>query len=70
MLIAGICNCGFRHSDTILLTQKEPVRCLLAVKTIDDLDARVIRSSSGTIRVPERALISNRDSHQSRTYPM
>jgi zinc finger protein len=53
MIIAGICNCGFRHSDTILLTQKEPVRFLLAVETIDDLDARVIRSSSGTIRVPE-----------------
>ena len=45
--------CGFRHSDTILLTQKEPVRYTLAVETIDDLDARVIRSSSGTIRVPE-----------------
>ena len=53
MIIAGICSCGFRHSDTILLTQKEPVRCTLAVETIDDLDARVIRSSSGTIRVPE-----------------
>jgi zinc finger protein len=24
MVIAGICDCGFRHSDTILLTQKEP----------------------------------------------
>lgn len=53
MIIAGICNCGFRHSDTILLTQKEPVRFTLALETIDDLDARVIRSSSGTIRVPE-----------------
>ena len=53
MIIAGICNCGFRHSDTILLTQKEPVRYTMALETIDDLDARVIRSSSGTIRVPE-----------------
>jgi zinc finger protein len=53
MIIAGVCSCGFRHSDTILLTQKEPMRSLLAVETIEDLDARVIRSSSGTIRVPE-----------------
>ena len=29
------------------------MRFLLAVETTDDLDARVIRSSSGTIRVPE-----------------
>ncbi len=53
MLISGVCECGFRHSDTILLTQKEPVRNTLAVQTLEDLDARVIRSSSGTIRVPE-----------------
>jgi zinc finger protein len=53
MVIAGVCNCGFRHSDTILLTQKEPERSALAVETTEDLDTRVIRSSSGTIRIPE-----------------
>jgi zinc finger protein len=53
MLIAGVCDCGFRHCDTILLTEKEPSRFTLAVVTIEDLDARVIRSSSGTIRIPE-----------------
>ena len=53
MLISGVCDCGFRHSDTILLTEKEPARFTLAVATIEDLDARVIRSSSGTIRIPE-----------------
>ncbi|MCK7535530.1 MAG: hypothetical protein MZV63_33370 [Marinilabiliales bacterium] len=30
MVIAGVCDCGFRHSDTILLTQKEPVRYVTA----------------------------------------
>ena len=53
MIIAGVCDCGFRHSDTILLGQKEPARYVLRVMELDDLDARVIRSSSGTIRVPE-----------------
>lgn len=53
MVIAGVCDCGFRHSDTILLTQKEPVRFTLSVTSIEDLDARVIRSSSGTLRIPE-----------------
>ena len=53
MVIAGVCSCGFRHSDTILLAQKEASRYILEVTAIEDLDARVIRSSSGTIRVPE-----------------
>jgi zinc finger protein len=53
MLIAGVCSCGFRHSDTILLCQKEPARYSLEVTDLEDLNARVIRSSSGTIRVLE-----------------
>jgi len=54
MLIAGVCEgCGFRHSDTILLTSKEPSRYVLEVECLEDLDARVIRSCSGTIRIPE-----------------
>jgi zinc finger protein len=53
MVIAGVCDCGFRHSDTILLTEKEPCRFALEVSTLEDLDARVIRSSSGTLRIPE-----------------
>ena len=53
MLIAGVCECGFRHSDTILLGQKEAARYTLQVTELEDLDARVIRSSSGTIRIPE-----------------
>jgi zinc finger protein len=53
MLISGLCSCGFRHSDTLLLSQKEPARYTLEVTEIGDLNARVIRSSSGTVRVPE-----------------
>lgn len=53
MIIAGLCCCGFRHSDTILLSQREPARHSLEVTCPEDLNARVIRSSSGTIRVPE-----------------
>jgi zinc finger protein len=53
MLISGLCSCGFRHSDTLLLSQKEPARYTLEVTETGDLNARVIRSSSGTLRVPE-----------------
>ncbi len=53
MMIAGVCSCGFRHSDTLLLSQKEPARYTLAVESSEDLNARVIKSCSGTIRLPE-----------------
>lgn len=53
MLVAGVCECGFRHSDTMLLSQREPSRHTLSVTCPEDLNARVIRSSSGTLRIPE-----------------
>ncbi len=53
MHVTSICECGFRFSDTLILTQREPVRYELRIKGQDDLDARVVRSTSGTIRIPE-----------------
>jgi len=35
------------------MTQRKPVRYEFKVKNRDDLDARVVRSTSGTIRIPE-----------------
>jgi zinc finger protein len=37
----------------MLLSQKEPLRHTLVVDGLDDLNVRVIRSTSGTIRIPE-----------------
>jgi len=45
--------CGWRHVDFFVAEQKEPVRYTLTVETPEDLVARVVRSNSGTIRVPE-----------------
>ena len=54
LIIAGVCDgCGFRLSDTILLSQGEPVRYTITIEDAEDLNARVIRSTSGTIRLPE-----------------
>jgi zinc finger protein len=53
MHITTICDCGFRYSDTLILSQHEPVHYEMKVRSIDDLDARVVRSTSGTIRIPE-----------------
>lgn len=53
MHITSQCECGFRYSDTLIMTQQKPVRYELKVKNRNDLDARVVRSTSGTIRIPE-----------------
>ncbi|MDK2891853.1 ZPR1 zinc finger domain-containing protein [Methanohalophilus sp.] len=57
MYISTRCSCGFRFADTMILSQKDPVRCKLSVENLEDLNARVIRSTSGTIRVPELGIV-------------
>lgn len=46
-------GCGYRHADLLLTTRHEPVRFTLRVAGPEQLSARVARSSSGTIRIPE-----------------
>ncbi len=53
MYITALCKCSFRFADTIILTQRKPVRYELMIDNVDDLNARVVRSTSGTIRIPE-----------------
>ncbi|MBN2110189.1 MAG: ZPR1 zinc finger domain-containing protein [Methanosarcinaceae archaeon] len=53
MYITSKCACGFRFADTMILAQRDPVRYELKVRDIDDLNSRVVRSTSGTIRIPE-----------------
>ena len=45
--------CGYRHNDLLLTRHREPVRITLRVARPDQRSARVARSSSGTIRIPE-----------------
>ena len=53
MHVTSLCDCGFRYTDTLILSQREPVHYEIKIKAQDDLDARVVRSTSGTIRIPE-----------------
>lgn len=45
--------CGYRSADFILTEQKEPTRVSYRVTEEADMSVRVVRSSSGTIRIPE-----------------
>ncbi|MDI3487829.1 MAG: zinc finger protein [Methanosarcinales archaeon] len=53
MLVSARCECGFRFSDVMLLDSRGPSRHVLDVLGEDDLKARVVRSTSCTIRIPE-----------------
>src|SRR3989442_1097514 len=46
-------GCGFRHADVLLTKEGPPTRHRLFVRGSSDLTARVVRSSSCTVRVPE-----------------
>ena len=46
-------RCGYRHSDFMLTQHREPTRYSYLVTKEADMSVRVVRSSSGTIRIPE-----------------
>lgn len=50
-------SCGFRHTDFMISGQRDPMRHTLEVREPDDVDARVIRSTSGTVRIPELGVL-------------
>jgi zinc finger protein len=50
-------KCGYRHSDFILTSRHEPTRYAYRVAVADDMMVRVVRSSSGTIRIPELGIL-------------
>jgi zinc finger protein len=54
LLVSIACaGCGYRHVDTIILGEGEPVRWTMQVDDAEDLSTRVVRSTTGTIEVPE-----------------
>lgn len=48
-------ECGYKHADTICIDQKEPVKYTLMISK-DNLNARVVKSQSTTITIPEIGL--------------
>ncbi|MGA3199052.1 MAG: ZPR1 zinc finger domain-containing protein [Halobacteriota archaeon] len=52
MLVSASCGCGFKYADTISLREREAARYQLEFDS-NDFATRVIRSSSGTVQIPE-----------------
>ena len=58
LITTVICgSCGFRSVDVMILGENEPVRYTLAPSSPKDMEARVIRSTTGTIEIPELGIL-------------
>ncbi len=55
LLTSLSCQCGFKHSDSFSAEIKDPVRFKLEVSR-DSLFSKIVRSTSGTVRIPELGL--------------
>ncbi|HMK47590.1 MAG TPA: ZPR1 zinc finger domain-containing protein [Methanocella sp.] len=53
MEISSVCVCGFKYADTLILGQHDPLRHSFKVCSEGHMCTRVIRSTSGTMRIPE-----------------
>lgn len=54
MIFTATCpSCGYRATDVMVLGEKPATRCEWAVASAEDIKAVVIRSSFGTIEIPE-----------------
>jgi len=56
MLVSANCSCGFRYADTITLNERDPARYEMSFGS-EDFTTRVIRSTSGTVQIPELGVI-------------
>jgi len=48
-------KCGYKHADAICIEKKDPVKYTLIIKK-DNLNARVVKSQTTTITIPELGL--------------
>jgi zinc finger protein len=54
MLSASTCGrCGYKHSDVLMLTERETTAITGQINSIEDLNMRVIKSGTATILIPE-----------------
>lgn len=58
MIFTAVCaSCGYRNTDVMLLSEKKRKRCEMLISSVEDVNAIVVRSSSGTIEIPELGVI-------------
>ena len=46
-------KCGYRHTDVITLTEREPIALTAKISSVEALNMRVIKSGTATVSIPE-----------------
>ena len=46
-------HCGYRHTDVLTLTNREPVFLRVKIRSLKDLNIKVIKSGTATVDIPE-----------------
>jgi len=58
MIFTAVCDsCGYHATDVMMLADQKQNRCEKVIAAPKDIDAVVVRSSFGTIEIPELGLI-------------
>lgn len=59
LTVATCQRCGYRHSDVMALTNRQPLALTAKITSLEDLNIRVIKSGTATVSIPEfRATIT------------
>jgi len=54
VLVSVVCKvCGYKRTDVVPCKVKKRIRIYYAVDSLEDLNARVIRSAAATVEIPE-----------------
>jgi zinc finger protein len=53
LTVARCQHCGYRHSDIMTLTNHQPLALTAKIKSLEDLNIRVIKSGTATLSIPE-----------------
>jgi len=57
IIVLKCSNCGYKHTSISHVEQHNPVRIKFRVEGIHDLNAKVIRSPTATVRIPELGIV-------------
>jgi len=53
LTVATCQRCGYRHSDVMSLTNRQPLALTARITSLEDLNIRVIKSGTATVSIPE-----------------
>jgi zinc finger protein len=53
LTVATCQHCGYRHNDIMTLTNHQPLALTAKIKSVEDLNLRVIKSGTATLSIPE-----------------